>query len=225
MSDSILNLPNKSIFLEFYIIEHLLYKKHEPFPKNFFTKDHILKTIKTEFRPTELCFVNNSLFLSENTSQETIDRLVDSRTNIIASINTTNKNRIDCKIIRNVSSVESRNSGLACSNFKSISPYGFSVNQINDNASIDFGFPNHHLENMQKDETFCFYCKRMPRGDGEWFTPGVLLIMFVKNHGLIDKIEFASKDHIERVIDIKNLYSKRNKIRDFRKSSLLFELG
>ena len=221
MSNNTISLPNKSIFLDFCVIEHTLYEKHERLPKNFFTKENILKSIKTEFGHSELCFFDNKPLLSVDVSTEIINKLIDPRTNIIASIHS---NKDESKIIRNISSVEDRFSGLACSNFKAISPYWFSINQINSDGSIDINFPSRYLERMEKDDTLCFYCKRMSRLDGEWFTKGVLLILFVKNYGFIDEIEFASRDHIERLSNFEDFLSNQTKLRDFRKSSLLFEL-
>lgn len=221
MGENVIHLPNKSVFLDFCLIEHTLYKKHEVLPKNFFTENKILKSIKTEFELPKLCFVDHKVYLSDDVSIETIEKLKDQRTNIIASVN----NRVYSKIIRNISDVEDHFSGLGCSNFKSISPYWFSVDQINNDGSINFNFPDRYSDTMLKNETYCFFCQRMPRSDGEWFTSGVLLVLFVKNYGLFDQIEIISKDRIERMTNTESYLSKKTKLRDFSKSSLLFELS
>jgi len=227
MLNNTLTLSNKCLFLDFFCIEYRWHKKHEPLPKDFFTENTIIKSIKTEFRQPELCFVDNKAFLSKDTSTETIEKLTAPNTSIIASVNSKDyeSNYTESKIIRNTSATNNLSSGLSFANFKSVSPYHFSINKINEDESIDFNFPDRYFDTIQKGDTFCFYCKRIPRLDGEWFTWGTLLIMFVKNYGLLDKLELIPSDRVKRMINLENFHSKQTKLRDFRKSSLLFELG
>lgn len=225
MLNSTLFLSNRCLFLDFFCIEYRWYKKHEPLPKDFFLENTITKSIKTELGQSKLCFVDNKVFICKETSPQTLKPLIAPNTNIIALVNTINyKTRhLESQIIRNASPIENLFSGLSFVNFKSISPYGFSINNINEDASFEFNFPNRYHETILRDDTFCFHCKKLPRLDGEWFTPGILLMMFVKNYGFFDQIELVPKERLSRMINYNNLPSNEVKLRNFKKSSLLFE--
>lgn len=222
-----LRLANKSLFLDFFVIEYQWYKKHEPQPKKFFTDDNILKSIKAEYQEIDLCFVDSKPMLSDTISPQTLNKIIDPRTNIIASVNTKDYDQsiITNKVIRNASPNQERFSALACTNFQSLAPHGFIVDQVNDDESVDINFPSRYCENLPKGETIGFFCQKEPRNDGEWFSRGILLILFVKNYGLHEQIEIESPDSFARRLKNDHLLSPKRKIRDFRKSSLLFELG
>ncbi len=225
------------LFIEFFIREYKFYGKGRarvklPSDSFFYTGSSKAVGYKYETPPPLIAFDKEKPFLSENITDEIITKLFKENTNIVCSINgesvDTNNTwfRTEHKLTSNKTGIKGNQGQLPYSNLKSIAPYGFSILNIDSNETIKTNFPRENIIlDIDKGQTLCYLCRKEEKGDGEWYSPNINLVLFVKNHGLHDHIEYRSQTDINRIANTNQLCLEKFDIRDFRKSSLNFELG
>ena len=225
--------PDKILFIEFFIREYRFYGKgieRTTLPHGAFFYTGPCKA--QEYSTPYIAYNSGKPFLSESIPDELCTKIFKDNTNVVCSVTGEypDKNNIWHKSIDKLSSnkigIKGNQGQLPYANFKSIAPYGFNLIGVNhETGDITTDFPRDNIIlNIKTGKTLCFLCRREERGDGEWYTPNVNLVLFVKNHGLYDHIDFKTQVDINRMAE-KQLCDENFDLRDFRKSSLRFELG
>ncbi|MDR3060116.1 MAG: hypothetical protein LBU84_18505 [Prevotella sp.] len=225
--------PHKVLFIEFFIREYRFYGKgtvrttlpHDAF---FYTGPSKAQGFLVPY----IAYDSGKPFLSESIPDELCSKLFKDNTNVVCSVTGEypDKNNVWHKGYEKLSSNKTGMQGnqgqLPYVNFKSIAPYGFNLLDVNpETGDVTTDFPrNNIILDIKTGQTLCFLCRCEERGDGEWYTPNVNLVLFVKNYGLHDHIRFLSQKDINRIAE-KQLCDEKFALRDFRKSSLDFELG
>ncbi len=226
---------NPVLFLEFFVRDYVYSGRgtvRTELPSGAFFYTGKSKAInRSSPLSSLLVFDDDTPFLSKEIPEELKNKIFKQNTNIVASITgeSVNKQNIwyldKSHLISNKVGLNGNKGQMPYHNFASISPYGFNILDIDENATLTTNFPREEVVlTIKKGQTLCFLCRRDERGDGEWYTPNVNLVMFVKNYGLFDKIDILPQIDIDR-ITTNLLCSEKADIRDFRKSSLNSQLG
>lgn len=227
------------LFIEFLIREYRFYGKGNvraqlPSDSFFYTgksKAHSYKE-NVDILPPLIGFDNNVPYLSQNILEEYQQKIFNGNTNIVyfASEEYVDKDncwwRSQSRLMSNKTGLQGNEGQLPYANFKSISPFGFSIENVDQKGQIETTFPRKNIPLfINVGQTLCFLCRREERGDGEWYSPNINLVLFVKNYGLHNDIAFRSQIDINRYNTENMLCDGLFSIRDFRKSSLDYELG
>jgi len=224
------------LFLEFFVRDYVFHGKgiiRTELPPDAFFYSGKSKAINRSNPPSSMiAFGDNIPFLSKNISEDLKNKIFKENTNIVASIGgeSVDKQNIwhldEPRIISNKFGLNGNNGQMPYHNFASISPYRFNVLDIDEQENVITNFPREEVTlKIKKGQTLCFLCHRMARGDGEWYTPNVNLVLFVKNYGLFDKIDIVPQIDADRIAMNNMLCDGKFDIRNFRKSGLNFELG
>ncbi|NDV97423.1 hypothetical protein D0T84_21350 [Dysgonomonas sp. 521] len=177
-------------------------------------------------------FDSGKVFVSDELPDAIISKVFKENTNIVCSIadealhNDNTWTRHPNRLSSNKTGFNGNQGQLPYANFKSIAPYGFNITDIDENGTLITDFPRANIyHSIETNQTLCFLCRREERGDMDWYTPNVNLVLFVKNHGLHDRVDFLPQQDIDRIVNNNQLSSGKWSLRDFRKSCLNFELG
>lgn len=225
-----------TLFIEFFVRAYVFHGKgtvRTKLPPDAFFYTGKSKAINRSIQPSYLlAFEKNKPYLSKNILDKEKDKIFNENTNIVASISEESINSKNLwylespKLISNKVGINGNKGQLPYHNFASIAPYGFNVLDIDQNEVIMTNFPRKEvILKIPKGHTVCFLCQRLERGDGEWYSPNINLVLFVKNYGLFDKIDIIAQADISRIASNKFIFNDKFEVRDFRKSSLNFELG
>lgn len=232
MNQQLVHLSKKILFVEFLVRANRFYGKGSvrttlPHDAFFYTG---LSKADGLFVP-HIAYDNGKPYVLSEIPQDLYAKIFKDNTNIVCSVteeyldksNIWHKGQAD--LSSNKTGINGNQGQLPYANFRSIAPYGFNIIDIDDAGTIQTDFPRDGIVlEIGVGQTLCFLCRREERGDGEWYIPNLNLVLFVKNHGLHDTLEVKSQRDINRMAEWQ-LCNEKFSLRDFRKSSLNFELG
>lgn len=227
------------LFIEFFIREYKFYGKGSTRtqlpPDSFFytgrSKVHGYKD-SVSVSPFLMGFNDNIPYLSHGLLEEDQLKIFKENANVVYFASeeyVDDENRWwrgQSRFMSNKTGLQGNQGQLPYANFKSIAPFGFSIENVDKEGRIETNFPRKNIPlYINVGQTLCFLCRREERGDGEWYSPNINLVMFVKNHGFHNHIAFRSQIDINRFNTENMLCNEEFSVRDFRKSSLDYELG
>lgn len=227
----------KILFIEFFIREFRFYGKGSvraelPPDAFFYTGSSKATAFRGDACSPNIGFESDVPFVSDSIREDLLTKIFKDNTNIVCAVSEEYVDKDNrwwkgqYKLTSNKIGEQGNQGQLPYANFKSIAPYGFNIIDINEDGRVETNFPNQNITlSIEKGQTLCFLCRREERGDGEWYTPNLNLVLFVKNHGLHGTITFRSQVDIDRIVDNNKLCNDKFSLRDFRKSALNFELG
>ncbi|MDM6802265.1 hypothetical protein, partial [Escherichia coli] len=105
----------------------------------------------------------------------------------------------------------------------SFAPYGFNINQCDDDGNLWTNFPRPHIKlKIAPGKTACFLCRREELLFGydeahNHYQPNLNLVLFVKNHGLHKDVYLKSHDD-KSEYDSRILCNEKFTTYDFRKN-------
>ena len=105
----------------------------------------------------------------------------------------------------------------------SFAPYGFNINQCDDDGTLWTNFPRPHIKlKITPGKTACFLCRREELLFGydeahNHYQPNLNLVLFVKNHGLHKDVYLKSHDD-KSEYDSRILCNEKFTTYDFRKN-------
>lgn len=234
--DKYISFKYPTLFLEFFVRDCVFFGKgtvRTELPPDAFFYTGKSKAVNRSSPPSSsLAFDNNIPFLSKNIPEDLKNKIFKENTNIVACVGgeSVDKQNIwhldEPQLISNKFGLNGNNGQIPYHNFASLSPYRFNVLDVDEDEALTTTFPREEVPlKIKKGQTLCFLCHRMARGDGEWYSPNVNLVLFVKNYGLFDKIDIIEQVDVDRIAMNNMLCDGKFDIRDFRKSGLNFELG
>lgn len=221
------------LFLEFFVREYRFLGKgtvRTELPKDAFFYTGQSKAVNKGLYHQTLCFKDDIPYLSGNISEEVRLKLFKDNTNIVFSVGgeCLDKDNIwhlvESKVLSNKSNLNGNSGQLPYANFKGLAPHNFNIVDVMPNSAVFTDFPRGEiLFSIEKGQTLCFLCRQDERGDGDWYTPNINLVLFVRNYGFFDKIDCVAQGEIDRM-DSAAITRGKISLRDFRKSKFNFEL-
>lgn len=221
------------LFLEFFVRDYRFYGKgtvRTELPKEAFFYTGASKAVYREKSPRLLCFKDDVPFLSESVMDDAVNKLFKENTNVVSVVSGDYFSdgmwfRDNNRIFSNKTGLNGNTGQLPYANFQGMAPYNFNIKEVLSDGTLQTDFPRKEIQLAIKPrQTLCFLCHQVERGDGEWYSPNVNLVLFVRNYGFFDKVAFVRQEEIDRMDDA-GITRTNIHIRDFRKSSLNFELG
>lgn len=222
----------KVLFIEFLIREQRFYGKNTV--RTTLPPDSFFYTGRSKaegYSNPLLGFDGNTPYLSNDITEEKFNKIFTDNTNIVCSISEENVDKDNRwhKAENRLKSHKTNQNGnkgqFPYHNFKSIAPYGFNILDVNDMGEIKTDFPNNqvHLD-LKVGQTLCFLCRQEEYSFGEWYYPNLNLVLFVKNYGWHNDIQYRSQKDIDRISSENLICNGKFNLRDFRKSHLIFQL-
>jgi hypothetical protein len=237
MVNSILNFEQTILFLEFFVREYTFVGKstiRTKLPEDAFFYTGKSKAEYKIANDVILGFQNSTPYLSRNISETTFNKLFSEHTNIICKIGSEYsvwgdyyKQELVGKWHRNKDQIKSNkykgsSDGLKYSNFSGLSPYHFAIDSVLADGTIFTNFPQKQVVlSIKPFQTLCFLCRReeFTYYYNDFYQPNLNLVLFVKNYGYFDSIEYVKSTEIE-MMDSSSLCLDQFDIRDFRKLDL-----
>ncbi|MDU1891596.1 MAG: hypothetical protein E6767_12990 [Dysgonomonas sp.] len=233
MKNSNYYFSKRVLLIEFLIREQKFYGKGNV--RTTLPPDSFFYTGKSKadgYASPLICFDDNKPYLLKEITEEKFNKIFTENTNIVCStseeyVDKNNKWHRSTDELKSNKTNQNGNQGqFPYHNFKSISPYNFNIVNIDEDGKIETNFPNEQISLfIEVGQTLCFLCRREEYSFGEWYYPNLNLVLFVKNYGWHDNIEFRSQKDIDRLSLESQLCNGKFDLRDFRKSSMKYELG
>lgn len=234
-----LKLHQPVLFLEFYVRAFSFTGKgtlHTELPKDAFFYTGRSKATDYKLNETYIGFKDQQPYLSTSAPEELKNKLFTENTNVVSVTGTEiaeaglyyEKEKSKWRRIKNdikSNKYSGTSEGLKYANFKSLVPYSFSIENVLENGTIETNFPRKEVSLMiEPFQTLCFLCKRTEFSYSDFYQPNLNLVLFVKNYGFQDTLIYKNAKEIT-LMDSNRLCQESFIIRDFRKSSLEFDLG
>lgn len=227
------------LFIEFFIREHRFYGKGNSRPKLppdsfFYTGRSKSCGIKgcDDIAPSLIGFEDDMPYLSESILEDDLRKIFKDNANVVYSASEEYVDDLNrwwkgqSRMMSNKTGLQGNQRQLPYANFKSIAPFGFTIENVDQSGQIETSFPRKNISlYINVGQTVCFLCRKEERGDGEWYSPNINLVLFVRNYGFHKHIAFRPQADINRFNSQNMLCNRPFSIRDFRKSALDYELG